>query len=69
VRERIPLETLPSIQAKITDVNHQLIGRGRMVVRYSGTESLLRVMIESDEAERNERLMKEMLSTIQEALG
>jgi phosphoglucosamine mutase len=69
VRERIPLETLPSIQAKITDVNHQLIGRGRMVVRYSGTESLLRVMIESDDAERNERLMKEMLSTIQEALG
>jgi phosphoglucosamine mutase len=68
VREKVPLETLPSIQAKITEVDHQLIGCGRMVVRYSGTEPLLRVMIESDDAERNDRLMQEMLTVIQEAL-
>lgn len=69
VREKIPLETLPSVQAKMTEINHQLQGCGRLVVRYSGTEPLLRVMIESDDASRNERLMQELLKVIQEAIG
>jgi phosphoglucosamine mutase len=69
VRERVPLETLPAVQAKMTEVNHALQGCGRLVVRYSGTEPLLRVMIESDDAKRNERLMEELLSVIREHLG
>ena len=69
VREKVPLETLPSVQAKMTELNHQLQGCGRLVVRYSGTEPLLRVMIESDDASRNERLMQELLKVIQEAIG
>jgi phosphoglucosamine mutase len=69
VREKVPLETLPSVQAKMTEINHQLQGCGRMVVRYSGTEPLLRVMIESDDARRNERLVEELLKVIQEAIG
>jgi phosphoglucosamine mutase len=69
VREKVPLETLPSVQAKMTEINHQLQGCGRMVVRYSGTEPLLRVMIESDNAQRNERLVEELLKVIQEAIG
>jgi phosphoglucosamine mutase len=69
VREKVPLETLPSVQAKMTEINHQLQGCGRLVVRYSGTEPLLRVMIESDDASRNERLMQELLKVIQEAIG
>src|SRR5215475_4323356 len=69
VRERIPLETLPAIQAKMNEVNHALHGNGRLVVRYSGTEPLLRVMIESDDATKNERLMEELLSVIRENLG
>jgi phosphomannomutase len=40
-----------------------------MVVRYSGTEPLLRVMIESDDAKRNDRLMDELLAVIREQLG
>jgi phosphoglucosamine mutase len=69
VREKVPLETLPSVQAKMTEINHQLHGCGRMVVRYSGTEPLLRVMIESDDARRNERLVEELVKVIQEAIG
>jgi phosphomannomutase len=38
-------------------------------VRYSGTEPLLRVMIESDDASRNDRLMEEMLAVIRDVLG
>lgn len=69
VRQKVPLETLPAVQAKITKVMHELQGCGRLVVRYSGTEPLLRVMIESDDAARNERLMAELLNTIREQLG
>ena len=69
VREKVPLETLPAVQAKMTEVHHALQGCGRLVVRYSGTEPLLRVMIESDDANRNERLMNELLAVIRENLG
>jgi phosphoglucosamine mutase len=69
VREKVPLETLPAVQAKMTEVEHALKGRGRLVVRYSGTEPLLRVMIESDDAARNTRLMEELLGVIRDTLG
>jgi phosphoglucosamine mutase len=66
VRHKIPLETLPAVQAKISEAEQALSGCGRIVVRYSGTEPLLRVMIESDDASRNERLMGALLATIRE---
>jgi phosphoglucosamine mutase len=68
VREKVPLETLPAVQAKMTETDHALQGCGRLVVRYSGTEPLLRVMIESDDAKRNERLMEELLAVIRQNL-
>src|SRR5206468_13125000 len=69
VRQKVALETLPAIQAKMAEVHRELEGCGRLVVRYSGTEPLLRVMIESDDAKRNERLMGELLDTIRQQLG
>jgi len=48
------------------DANAALNGCGRLVVRYSGTEPLLRVMIESDDADRNEEWMKRILRAIEE---
>ena len=69
VKEKVPLETLPAIQAKMMEIDHALHGCGRLVVRYSGTEPLLRVMIESDDAAKNERLMEELLTTIREQIG
>jgi len=69
VKNKVSLETLPAIQAKMTKIDHELQGRGRLVVRYSGTEPLLRVMIESDDAAKNERLIEELLATIRENIG
>jgi phosphoglucosamine mutase len=69
VTKKVPLETLPAVQQKMEDLESRLRGRGRLVVRYSGTEPLLRVMIESDDAARNEELMRELLQTIGENLG
>lgn len=69
VRERIPLETLPAVQAKIAEIQRVLEGYGRIVVRYSGTEPLLRVMIESDDALKNRRYMDELADAIRADLG
>ena len=64
VKQKVPIENMPPLQAKISEVSDELRKCGRMVIRYSGTEPLLRVMIESDDASRNERLMHEMLEEI-----
>jgi phosphoglucosamine mutase len=46
VREKADLSSVPSIAAAIARVEARLDGQGRLLVRYSGTEPLLRVMIE-----------------------
>ena len=68
VAKKVPLDQLPLLQSKIAEVDGELTGRGRLVVRYSGTEPLLRVMIESDDAKRNEAFMEELIATIHESL-
>jgi phosphoglucosamine mutase len=66
VSQRVPLEAMNRLQAAMRDTNAVLNGCGRLVVRYSGTEPLLRVMIESDNARRNEEWMKKILRAIEE---
>ena len=46
IRERVPLDELPEIQALIKSVEAELGDKGRVFVRYSGTEPLVRVMLE-----------------------
>jgi phosphoglucosamine mutase len=46
VRERVDLATVPAIAAAIGRVERRIAGNGRLLVRYSGTEPLLRVMLE-----------------------
>jgi phosphoglucosamine mutase len=65
VARKIPLEQMTALQTTMGAANEALEGRGRLVVRYSGTEPLLRVMIESDDAARNEEWMKRLLSAIE----
>jgi len=66
VAQKIPLEEMPVLQSTMEDANVVLKNCGRLVVRYSGTEPLLRVMIESDDANRNEVWMKKLLAAIEE---
>ena len=46
VDKKVPIDQLPDVQRLIADVERQLGGDGRVLVRYSGTESKARVMIE-----------------------
>ena len=48
VREKVPFAQVPAIQSAITAAEKELDGNGRVVVRYSGTEALARVMVEAE---------------------
>lgn len=48
VRERKPLDTMPAVVTAIRTAEEELAESGRVVIRYSGTEALARVMIEAE---------------------
>jgi phosphoglucosamine mutase len=69
VREKLPLEQLPSVMEAIRDAERELDGNGRVVVRYSGTEKLARVMIEAESEDRMRRHTDAIANAIQQAIG
>jgi phosphoglucosamine mutase len=64
VREKRPLEQIPAVVESIQQAETDLHGNGRVVVRYSGTEALARVMIEAE----SEQQMREHAERIAQAI-
>jgi len=64
VREKKPLEGIPTVAAAIRAAETELADSGRVVIRYSGTEALARVMIEAE----SEPLMRHHADTIAAAI-
>jgi len=69
VQKKIPFAQIPAVQAAITAAEGELVDNGRVVVRYSGTEALARVMIEAESKEQMDRLAESIVGSIQSALG
>lgn len=69
VREKIPFAQVPEVQRAIEAAERELDGNGRVVVRYSGTEALARVMVEAESEERMQALTAGIAGEIQKALG
>ncbi len=69
VRWKEDLESLPKVQAQIRGAEAALAGMGRILVRYSGTESLARVMVEGPDEAAIRRWAGEIAAAIREALG
>jgi phosphoglucosamine mutase len=69
VREKTPLSQVPEIQAAIESAQRELDGNGRVVVRYSGTEALARVMVEAESEEKMRRIVDAIAGSIWSALG
>jgi phosphoglucosamine mutase len=69
VREKIPFAQVPEVQRAIEAAERELDGKGRVVVRYSGTEALARVMVEAESEERMLALAAGIAGEIQKALG
>jgi len=69
VREKRPFAQIPEVAGAIADAERELDGNGRVVVRYSGTEALARVMIEAESEENVHRLAGRITEVIAKALG
>jgi phosphoglucosamine mutase len=69
VREKLPLERFPEVMSAIRKAEGELNSNGRINVRYSGTESLARVMVEAATEETVHRLAGGIAAAIEKALG
>jgi phosphoglucosamine mutase len=69
VREKLPFAQVPEIQRTIESAERELDGNGRVVVRYSGTEALARVMVEAESEEKMRALAGNIAGAIKDALG
>ena len=69
VREKLPLDELTEVARAIRDAERELDGNGRVVVRYSGTERLARVMIEAESEQVMRRHTDAIANAIQQAIG
>ncbi len=69
VRQKPPLEAIPGLQARVKQIESSLDGRGRVLVRYSGTEPLVRVMLEGEDHHQIDTLARELAGIIKRAIG
>jgi phosphoglucosamine mutase len=69
VRERRDVATVPAIAEVMARVEADLEGKGRLLVRYSGTEPLLRIMIEGRDQAAIDGMAQEIAGVVSAELG
>jgi phosphoglucosamine mutase len=69
VKERMDFSTMPKVTQRIADVEKALAGRGRVLVRYSGTELLARVMLEGENEDSINQMAGEIGDEIRAHVG
>jgi phosphoglucosamine mutase len=69
VREKTDLSDVPAVAAAIARVEARVAGHGRLLVRYSGTEPLLRVMLEGRDESEIRGWAQEIVDTVRKELG
>jgi phosphoglucosamine mutase len=69
VDRKVDLTMVPPVAALLRTVESRFEGRGRLLVRYSGTEPLLRVMIEGPDEREIRRSAEEIVDAVKQHLG
>jgi len=69
VRSKPPFDSVPGVQEKATAFEREMNGSGRVLIRYSGTEALARVMIEGADGERIRVMADELAGVIRSHIG
>ena len=69
VREKLPLETVPGLSDAVASAERELGSSGRVLLRYSGTEPLARVMIEGPDQQQIEALCDRIAEVLETELG
>ncbi|MBX3347261.1 MAG: phosphoglucosamine mutase [Nitrospira sp.] len=69
VKQKPVLESIPEIDRAIQENNRRLNGSGRVLIRYSGTEPLLRIMVEGEHASVVKDVADELARVVQAHIG
>jgi len=69
VRKRLPLEQLPDVQRLIEDVERRLSDTGRVLIRYSGTEPLMRIMLEGQDQDEITGMADQIAELVKSTIG
>lgn len=69
VREKRDLQTVPGYARCLTEIQKRLQGTGRVLVRYSGTETAVRIMIEGEDREEITQLAETLAEPIRSCIG
>jgi phosphoglucosamine mutase len=69
VRDRRPLDSIPGLSPRVEAIEREMNGAGRIVLRYSGTELLARVMVEGEEQTRVDAIAHELADLIRKESG
>ncbi len=69
VKEKPPLEKIPAVQEAIRQAENRLKGKGRVLLRYSGTQAMCRVMVEGPTDELTGELCLFLVEAVKKSLG
>ncbi len=69
VKSKPDLATISEVQDAVREAEEKIGGRGRVLVRYSGTQQICRVMLEGPDREQTEMLCKNISRVIKEKIG
>jgi phosphoglucosamine mutase len=69
MERKVDLQTVPEVARVLSTVESRLAGYGRLLVRYSGTEPLLRVMLEGRDEAEIRRWGQEIIEAVREHVG
>jgi phosphoglucosamine mutase len=69
VARKPEVDSVPELVAAIQRVESALAGQGRVLVRYSGTQNMCRVMVEGPTAELTDRYAREVADVVKATIG
>ncbi len=69
IKNKPPLEEIHQLQQSIKEAETELGDKGRVLIRYSGTQSMCRVMVEAPTEEMTERLSRMLADVVQRCIG
>ena len=69
VKQKVDLHTVPAVAAAMADIEQRVAGHGRLLVRYSGTEPLLRVMLEGRDQDEIRTWAQHIIDVVRQELG
>jgi phosphoglucosamine mutase len=69
VKEKKELSQIPELDRKITTIEQELGNTGRIVIRYSGTEPVIRLMLEGEKEDQIQQMGGDLAEAIERSLG